>query len=256
LASDGIINVMELPDGFPLTPIQQRVTDCIHCGKPWVSPSLGSVFHQLEWPTSYLDFETVITAPPLYDDMPSYRQVTTQYSLHRRQRPDADLIHAEYLADPKRDCEREWAEQLIEDCGTCGSIVVYSSFEKTRINGLAARFPKLSRHLLKLTGRLFDILRVIQGGYYHPEFGGSFSIKVVLPVLVPELRYDGLAIGDGDTAVARFARAAMWMYSVKELAQLRMDLLAYCKQDTLAMIRLHDSLRAMCQGCPPTPAPL
>jgi hypothetical protein len=101
---------------------------------------------------------------------------------------------------------------------------------------------------LKLTERLFDLLAVIRDGYYHPGFGGSVSIKVVLPVLVPEFRYDGLVIGDGDTAVARFARAAMGKCSAKELEQLKTDLLVYCRQDTLAMVRLHESLLDVCQG--------
>jgi len=248
LAVDGIVSVADLPEGFPLTPIQQRIVDCIGCGKPWVSPALGTAFQQLEWPVRYLDFESVMTALPLYDDMPPFFQVTTQYSLHRRQRPDAELEHVEYLADPMRDCQEELAERLIEDCGLSGSIVVYSGFEKTRIKGLAARFPRLSAKLLKLTERLFDLLRVIQDGYYNVGFGGSYSIKVVLPVLVPELRYDSLAIADGDAAVARFARAAMGKCSAKELEELRTDLLVYCQQDTLAMVRLHEALMAMCQS--------
>jgi hypothetical protein len=99
---------------------------------------------------------------------------------------------------------------------------------------------------LKLTERLVDLLQVVREGCYYTGFGGSFSIKVVLPVLVPELCYDGLAIGDGDTAVARFAKAAMGKCSEEELEQLRKDLLAYCRQDTLGMVRLHDSLVAMC----------
>ncbi|MGA2440740.1 MAG: DUF2779 domain-containing protein [Tepidisphaeraceae bacterium] len=248
LANDGIIDVKDLPKSFPLTPIQQRVADCIGCGKPWVSPSLGRGLQQLKWPVRYLDFETVITALPLYDDIPPYAQVTTQYSLHCRERTGADLSHAQYLANPMRDCEEELSKQLVQDCGESGSIVVYSGFEKTRINGLAARFPKLNSKLVKLTERLFDLLRVIQDGYYHVDFGGSFSIKVVLPVLVPELRYDGLAIGDGDTAIARFARAAMGQCSANELVQLRTDLLAYCAQDSFAMVRVHDALVAMCRG--------
>jgi hypothetical protein len=75
----------------------------------------------LEYPVTYLDFETVMTALPLYDDMPPYKQVTTQYSVHRRQQPDADLEHVEFLADPTRDCEEELAERLPKDCGTCGT---------------------------------------------------------------------------------------------------------------------------------------
>jgi hypothetical protein len=102
---------------------------------------------------------------------------------------------------------------------------------------------------MKLTERLFDLLRVIQDGYYHADFGGSFSIKVALPVLVPGLRYDDLAIGDGETAVARFARAAMGMCSAEEVEQLRTDLLIYCQQDTLAMVRLHEAMVGMGDGC-------
>jgi hypothetical protein len=139
------------------------------------------------------------------------------------------------------------AEKLVEDCGDRGSIAVYSSFEKTRLRGLAARFPKLSVSLLKLTERLVDLLQVVRDGCYYTAFDGSFSIKVVLPVLVPELRYDGLAIGDGDTAVARFAKAAMGKCSAQELEQLRTDLLAYCERDTLAMVRLHEVLAGMCR---------
>jgi predicted RecB family nuclease len=247
LAKIGVVDLTHLPEGFPLTPIQQRIVDCVGCGDPWISPSLGTAFDGLNWPVTYLDFETVMTALPLYDDMPPYVQVTTQYSIHRRLRSDAELEHVEFLADPMRDCEEELALQLIHDCGTHGSIVVYSSFEKTRINALATRFPKLSSKLLKLIERLFDLLQVIQNGYYHAGFGGSFSIKVVLPVLVPELRYDNLAIGDGNTAVARFARAAMGKLSAEEMEQMRKDLLDYCHQDTLAMVRLHESLLTMCR---------
>ena len=123
---------------------------------------------------------------------------------------------------------------------------MYSSFEKTRINALAKRFPKLASKLLPLTDRLFDLLQVIQSGYYHVDFGGSFSMKVVLPVFVPELRYEGLAISNGDIAVARFARTAMGRCSTEEVARMRKDLLEYCKQDTLAMVRLHESLTTMC----------
>jgi len=104
----------------------------------------------------------------------------------------------------------------------------------------------LASKLLPLTDRLFDLLQVTQSGYYHVDFGGSFSMKVVLPVFVPELRYDGLAISNGDIAVARFARAAMGRCSTEEVARMRKDLLEYCKQDTLAMVRLHESLTTMC----------
>jgi hypothetical protein len=248
LADAEIVDLMNPPSDFRLTTVQKRVVDCVRSGQSWVSPALSNALEQLEWPIAYLDFETVMTALPLYENLPPYAQVTTQYSIHRRQRPHADLEHVEYLADPMRDCEEELARRLIEDCGERGSIAVYSSFEKTRIRALAARFPELAERLLGLTERIFDLLRVIRSGYYHKGFGGSFSIKVALPVLVPGLRYDHLAIRDGDAAVARFAKAAMGLCSKAELAQIRTDLLAYCKQDTLGMVRLHEALVGMCGG--------
>jgi predicted RecB family nuclease len=248
LANDGIVDLRQLPPDFPLTPTQQHVVDCIRSGQPWVSPSLGAALEGLQYPVRYLDFETVATAIPLYDDVAPFKPVTTQYSIHCRPQPGTEPEHVDYLADPLRDCERELAHRLLADCGTSGSIVVYSQFEKTRIKALAERFPDLSADLLKLTDRLFDLLDVIRNGYYNIGFGGSFSIKTVLPVLVPDLSYDGLAIGDGDTATARFVRAARGLCSSNELERLRVDLLAYCQQDTLAMVRLHDALLTLSGG--------
>ena len=81
---------------------------------------------------------------------------------------------------------------------------------------------------------------------YHPDFGGSFSIKKVLPALVPGLGYDDLEIQDGGTAAAietllldADALTAAQQWSV------RRDLLRYCVRDTLGMVRLHERLRAL-----------
>lgn len=103
-------------------------------------------------------------------------------------------------------------------------------------------FPDLRQRLAALTERIFDLLPIIRGGYYDPEFYGSFSIKSVLPVLVPQLSYAGLAIGDGDAAISHFARLALNQYTRDEAAQVRKNLLEYCKLDTLAMVRLHEQL--------------
>jgi hypothetical protein len=108
LADAQIFDLMDLPSDFRLTPVQKRVVDCVRSGRSWVSPALGDALDQLEWPIAYLDFETVMTALPLCDNLPPYAQVTTQYSIHRRQGPDDALEHVEYLADPMRDYEEEW----------------------------------------------------------------------------------------------------------------------------------------------------
>ena len=65
-------------------------------------------------------------------------------------------------------------------------------------------------------------------------------MKKVVPALVPDTTYDGLAIQDGDAAMSEFARMARG--EIVDLAQTREDLLEYCKQDTLVMVRLHQAL--------------
>ncbi len=80
---------------------------------------------------------------------------------------------------------------------------------RQRIGELARLFPDLTGPLAAISERLFDLLRVIRAHYYHPAFHGSYSIKTVLPVLVPDMTYEGMAVGDGGAAVARFARMAL-----------------------------------------------
>ncbi len=148
------------------------------------------------------------------------------------------MEHREYLADPDTDCRRELAERLIGNCGDAGSIVVYSSFEKTVIGGLAEMFPDLKEELGKLVGRLVDLHKIIRECYYHPGFHGSYSIKKVLPVLVEGLGYDNMEIGEGMDASAVFAYMAKGKYDREEVGRLRDSLLEYCGLDTEAMVRL------------------
>lgn len=97
-------------------------------------------------------------------------------------------------------------------------------------------------HLQAILDRLVDILLLITDYVYHPGFKGSFSIKKVLPALVPELSYSGLAVRDGDTAISRFARMAMGEITGAEAEATSTQLLAYCEMDILAMVRLHEAL--------------
>jgi hypothetical protein len=73
---------------------------------------------------------------------------------------------------------------------------------------------------------------------------GSYSLKSVLPVLVPEMTYDGLEISDG--TMASGAYFTMGEISVPaELARLRKALLEYCRQDTLGLVRLLEKMRGI-----------
>jgi hypothetical protein len=56
------------------------------------------------------------------------------------------------------------------------------------------------------------------------------------------MSYASLNIGDGDSASAIFALMALGKYSDKEMATISADLLEYCAQDTMAMVKIHQRL--------------
>jgi predicted RecB family nuclease len=248
LSADGVIDLSRVPDDLKLNALQERVKRSVLSGKTVVEPGLGTVLESVNWPCHYLDFETVATFLPLYEGHGCHRQVLTQFSLHHRDSIDDEPRHSEYLAEATKDCERELAEALIERLGDRGSIIVYSHFEKTRIKALLDAFPDLAERLQAILDRLTDLLPIIRDHVYHPDFRGSFSIKKVLPVLVPELSYAGLDVTDGETAITRFARMARGEISGDDVEVIRRQLLDYCKLDTFAMVRLHETLGQLAAG--------
>lgn len=83
---------------------------------------------------------------------------------------------------------------------------------------------------------------MIKQHYYHPGFRGSFSLKSVLPTLVPSMTYKGMEIGDGGAAQRQYEKM-LDSQDPEEKARIKTALLEYCKQDTLAMVKLRAALR-------------
>lgn len=127
---------------------------------------------------------------------------------------------------------------MIENMGTSGTVLVwYKPFEFGKIGELAIDFPQYSEQLTAIQARLVDLMVPFKRGHYrHPDMMGSSSIKKVLPVLIPELSYDDLNIGEGGTASLTYAQLPSFDTETRE--QKIKDLLEYCKQDTWAMVRI------------------
>ncbi len=242
LSAAGIVNLEQVPDSMELNDVQLRAKESALAETIFVSSGLGSSLNAVSWPCHYLDFETVATVLPLYNGGACHEQVVTQFSIHHKASPDADATHSEFLADPSKNCERELAEALIAALEDNGSIIVYSNFEEKRIRGLMAKFPDLEVKLQAILNRLVDLHPIVKENVYHPAFKGSFSIKNVLPALVPDLSYKGLTIGNGDEAIAMYARMARGELTGQDAKAIRQALLDYCKLDTFAMVRLHEVL--------------
>ena len=71
---------------------------------------------------------------------------------------------------------------------------------------------------------------------------GSYSIKKVLPALVPELSYDSLDIKGGGAASSTFSQMIQGTFK-GDVNQTREHMLAYCKMDTLAKVEILKRLR-------------
>ena len=168
--------------------------------------------------------------------------------MHILQR-DGKLEHREYLADERADPRPLVAAQLLRDMGGQGSIVAHSqSTEIAAINTLANACPDLAAALRPLTPRFIDLLTPFRGlMYYHPDFNGKFSIKSILPAMFPDdptADYHQLEVQDGRMAMSVYASLAQ-MNDADERQQARAALRAYCRLDTLAMVRIWQRLAAL-----------
>jgi predicted RecB family nuclease len=238
----GIESIREIPDDFELSEIQRRAATCVQTGEPWFSPELRDVLCGLKYPLYFADFETVSRAIPQFHRMRPYDQLPFQFSVHSLKEAGATLEHHEFLGTDANDPRHEFISSLCSVLGETGSIVVYSSFESQRLSDLAAWLPEYGERISAIQARLFDLLPVVREHTYHPAYTGSYSIKSVLPALVPQMTYQGMQIADGQTAgIAWEALLRGSLYS-GERDRIRKALLDYCGQDTLAMVRLLETL--------------
>ena len=237
--------IADVPKDADLTAIQRGIVDVIQAGEPRVNADGLKVLDQLQWPVRYLDFEAVNPALPWFEDVPPYEMIPFQYSLHVLDAPNAEPRHCEFLAEDEHDWRLLMIETLLRDLGTSGSIVVYSGFEKGRLRALAQTFPMLETRINAVLNRLFDLEQVFKSGYQHPGFAGRTSIKKVLPVMVPELSYQDLALNNGDDALGVFGLMRVGAMDAEFVPVHRTRLLEYCKLDTWAMVRLHLATAAL-----------
>jgi len=233
--------VSHLPANAALTPPQARVAEVIRSGKARVEPGLRAL-DDVVWPARYLDFEAVSPFVPWFDGCAPFDTAPFQYSVHLLASPDADPEHKEYLAPTIGDWRRELTERLLEDLGEAGSIVAYSSYERTCLSGLGRLFPALQLRVEAVCARLFDLERIFKDGYCHPGFAGSTSIKEVLPVMAEGLGYEHLGVGNGADAAGVFALMRVGKYPAADHEAWRRRLLEYCGLDTMAMVRVHQAL--------------
>jgi hypothetical protein len=240
-----IEEISDIPDDFPLSKPQAIVRLTVITGAEHVSPQLPDELSRLSYPIRYLDFESFSPAIPRYAGTRCYDMIPFQFSMHVEE-DDGEVTHREFLWTGDGDPRRPLALALLESAGDSGPICVYSGFERRVIKALCNELPDLSMRLEALLDRLWDLLKVVKSHYYHRDLHGSFSIKQVLPVLVPEMSYADLAIADGREASAAY-QSSLDCDDAGARQRIHDALKEYCRQDTLAMVALR---RALSQKSP------
>ena len=237
-----ILSIRDLPDDVQLTENQRDYVNMVLNNQPEINDeAIRHLLSELEYPIHFFDFETFNPAVPRFEGLSSYQQFPFQYSCHILQSNGA-ITHHEYLHTDTTDPRLPLVESLLDHIADEGSVVVYSaSFERRILQDLAEFFPEHSEALQSIICRLWDQLVIFRSQYKHPEFYGSNSLKNVLPVLAPCLSYEDLGIQEGDDA------QAVWNSMIKttdEEARNNMidNLRAYCKMDTVAMVKIHKAL--------------
>lgn len=238
LVQQGVTTIDAIPNQTNLSDIQRRVK----ANTEWISSHLSDRLHSVRYPVHHVDVETVMLALPRYPSTRPYESIPIQWSNHI-EFESGEVRHQEFLHSEASEPRRRWAEALIESLGDTGSIVVYSTYEETIFRRLAESFPEFKSAFNAIVKRLWDLLEVVQSHYYHPAFGGSYSIKSVLPAVVPSLSYKDLAIQDGGHAAAEYYRMVFIETDWVEQASIKEQLLRYCARDTLAMVELRRALK-------------
>jgi predicted RecB family nuclease len=247
LVEIGVESISDIPDDFPLNERQRRACTSVQTGEPWFSADLGEELKGLKYPLFFMDFETVNPAIPRFPGMRPYDQLPFQWSVHVLREPGAEPEHHEFLAANTNDPRREFIASASPVLGKSGSILVYSAFESQRLSDLAAWLPEFAGRIEKIQRRLWDLLPVVRNHVYHPRLAGSFSLKYVLPALVPDMTYAGMEVSDGTDAGLAWESLIRGGLDETERDKVRKALLDYCGQDTLAMVRLVEALRLFAQ---------
>ena len=239
--------------------------------------AIDEILDSLNFPLYFYDYETVSVPIPFLDNTHTYQQVVVQYSLHKVY-PNGEIHHYGWIFHQENnekivDKFDLWDTHLYQNTAVSHSsnkiisghyshlleeflldiwdeleqwsfIVWYKPFENTRNKEISELFPHLSDQYLKINENTFDLMEIFsQNLYFDLWFEWSNSIKKVLPVLVPDLSYKDLAVGNGAVAMKELYNVIKGKYTDSDREQKLKDLLIYCGQDSLAMYKIYEVLK-------------
>jgi hypothetical protein len=202
---------------------------------------------QYSYPLYFFDYETFAPAIPAFDGFSPYQRIPFQFSLHILREPGGELEHVEFLQEDASDPTEQVAQLLAKHIAPGGSVIVWHApFERGVNAEIAERRPEFAAVIERINAQLCDLEKSFTAQHYvHPGFRGRTSIKAVLPVLCPDLSYEGMAIKEGATASNEWWRMIAPTSSAAEKQEIAKALRAYCALDSYAMYAIWEVLQGV-----------
>lgn len=247
LYRSGIVRMEDVPDDFELSAGAKLQVDVYKSKKTFINKqAIKDFLSGLNYPLFFMDFESFQPAVPMFDRSKPYQQIPFQYSIHYKRSKESNVEHYEFLAETGIDPRIKFIKNLLNDTKNEGDILTYNkSFEILRLKEIAEVFPEHKIEIAERINRVKDLMTPFQKKYYYYEsMQGSFSIKYVLPALVPDLSYKDIEINEGGLASIAYENLAMET-DLMRIADVRNQLLEYCKLDTLAMVKILEKLESL-----------
>ncbi len=247
LAKPQVKDMADVPDEL-LNPLQLKVKKATLNGRAKLdAKGAAQALAAFSAPCSFLDFETIGDVVPRWAGTKPFEAIAFQFSLHQLG-SRGGLKHVEFLDISGNDPRLTLAKALVNACEGEGTVFAYNAgFEKRCIAALAeylATHRKLAKALMAIHERVVDLEPVVRQHYYHPKQQGSWSLKAVVPALLPHLRYEALeGVQNGLDAQSAYAEAVDPDTPAKRKKELQRQMMAYCKLDTLALLELWRQLK-------------
>lgn len=247
LVGKGILLMTDVPEGYALSSAQwHQIKMTKKKGSDVFKPAIRSELDRLEFPLYFLDYETLTSPIPLFDGTRPWQQVPMQYSLHVLDKPGAKPKHFEYLHTTKELPFEPIAKKLRAQIGDKGTVIAWhSSFEEGRNREIGEMVPEYRDFMTDLNQRMYDLKMIFKNSYNDYRFKGSFSLKAVLPALLPKYSYADLEIRGGGDAMKVIYDLVFGEAENKE--HLKKWTLDYCERDTLVMVKLYEFLLEVIQ---------
>ncbi|MBT5268305.1 MAG: DUF2779 domain-containing protein, partial [Candidatus Marinimicrobia bacterium] len=211
LMDQGVFSLQELKDlpnyDFYLNDRQLLQVDLTLADEKFevFAPELRNEMNSWIFPLHFIDFETSMVALPFTKGRKPYEQVAFQFSAHTLHK-DGRMEHHEWIDTnqgvfPNYEFVRQLKAVLEKDDGT---IFKYSPHENTVLNQIKtqmldddeSKYGNLIEWIETITSwneggvkgsgyrNMVDLLQIVRKYYYHPDMGGSNSIKKVLPAVM------------------------------------------------------------------------